>query len=148
MVPNELMYSNGFPVINDFNRIVCTCFNGASNIAQAGGLACLSLEGQQALQKSVDYYKENAKIICNAFETVGLRVYGGKNAPYAWVHIPQSSSWKVFDEILERAHIVTVPGVGFGPGGEEFIRVSAFGCRENMLEAAERLTNTLSNHFN
>lgn len=82
---------------------------------------------------------ENAKILADAFTSLGLKVYGGKNAPYIWVHFPGLSSWNVFNEILEKTHIVTVPGRGFGPGGEEHIRVSAFGHRESMLEASMRL---------
>ncbi|CAI0448632.1 unnamed protein product [Linum tenue] len=112
VVPKELLFSDGFPVARDFNRVVCTCFNGASNIAQAGGLACLSPEG--------------------------LKVYGGRNAPYVWVHFPGRSSWEVFAEILEKTHVVTTPGSGFGPGGEGFVRVSAFGHRANVLEACKR----------
>ncbi|KAJ7006493.1 LL-diaminopimelate aminotransferase [Populus alba x Populus x berolinensis] len=139
VVPEELKYSNGFPVIEDFNRIVCTCFNGASNIVQAGGLACLSRDGYQAVCNVVDYYKENAKILVEAFASLGLKVYGGKNAPYVWVHFPGMSSWSVFNEILEKTHVVTVPGRGFGPGGEEYIRVSAFCHRENMMEASLRM---------
>ncbi|XP_022768280.1 probable LL-diaminopimelate aminotransferase, chloroplastic isoform X2 [Durio zibethinus] len=139
VVPEELVYSNGFPVIKDFNRIVCTCFNGASNIAQAGGLACLSTDGYQALRNVIDYYMENAKILVDAFSSLGLSVYGGKNAPYIWVHFPGLCSWNVFSEILEKTNIVTVPGRGFGPGGEEYIRVSAFGQRQRILEASRRL---------
>ncbi|EYU35399.1 hypothetical protein MIMGU_mgv1a018917mg [Erythranthe guttata] len=129
VVPKELLYSNGFPVINDFNRIVCTCFNGASRIAQAGGLASLSKEAVISL---IDYYKENAEILLETFKSMGLRVYGGVNAPYLWVHFPSSNSWNVF-----------VPGSGFGPAGKEFIRVTAFGQRENILEASRRLRSFL-----
>ncbi|KAH9690881.1 LL-diaminopimelate aminotransferase [Citrus sinensis] len=143
VVPEELRYSNGYPVIKDFNRIVCTCFNGASNIVQAGGLACLSPDGFQALRTVIDYYKENAKIIVDAFQSLGLKVYGGKNAPYVWVQFPGSSSWDVFAEILEKTHILTIPGSGFGPGGNEHIRVSAFGHRECISEACRRLKNFL-----
>ncbi|XWS15054.1 hypothetical protein CRYUN_Cryun35bG0061500 [Craigia yunnanensis] len=139
VVPEELLYCNEFPIIKDFNRIVCTCFNGASNIAQAGGLACLSTDGYQALCNVIDYYNENAKILIDAFSSLGLNVYGGENAPYIWVHFPGLSSWNVFSEILEKTNIVTVPGKGFGPGGEEHIRVSAFGRREHILEASRRL---------
>ncbi|XVF64704.1 hypothetical protein PTKIN_Ptkin09bG0188800 [Pterospermum kingtungense] len=139
VVPEELLYSNGFPVIKDFNRIVCTCFNGASSIAQAGGLACLSPDGYQALCNVIDYYMGNAKILVDAFSSLGLNVYGGKNAPYIWVQFPGLSSWDVFNQILEKTNIVTVPGRGFGPGGEEYIRVSAFGQRERILQASRRL---------
>lgn len=84
---------------------------------------------------------ENAKIIVDALQSLGLKAYGGKNAPYAWVHFPGSSSWDVFAEILEKTHILTIPGSGFGPGGEEYIRISAFGRRECILEASKRLQN-------
>ncbi|KAJ9167064.1 hypothetical protein P3X46_021743 [Hevea brasiliensis] len=146
VVPEELLYSNGFPVIKDYNRIICTCFNGASNVAQAGGLACLSEDGYKAVKNVVNYYKENAKILVEAFASLGLKVYGGKNAPYIWVHFPGLSSWDVFNEILEKTDIVTVPGRGFGPGGEGYIRVSAFGHRGNILEASMRLKKLFSKH--
>lgn len=138
VIPKELLYSDGFPVAKDFNRIVCTAFNGASNIAQAGGLACLSPEGIKAMQDVVGFYKENTQIIMDTFNSLGFKVYGGTNAPYVWVHFPGQSSWDVFNEILEKTHVVTTPGSGFGPGGEGFIRVSAFGNRNNVLEACSR----------
>ncbi|KAK8616542.1 hypothetical protein V6N13_018088 [Hibiscus sabdariffa] len=138
VVPKQLLFSDGFPVAKDFNRIVCTCFNGASNISQAGGLACLSPEGLEAMQEVIGFYKENTKIIVETFNSLGFKVYGGQNAPYVWVHFPGRNSWDVFSEILEKTHIVTTPGSGFGPGGEGFIRVSAFGHRENVLEACRR----------
>ncbi|XVE67391.1 hypothetical protein DITRI_Ditri08aG0156600 [Diplodiscus trichospermus] len=138
VVPKQLLFADGFPVAKDFNRIVCTCFNGASNIAQAGALACLSPEGLEAMQEVIGFYNENTKIIVETFNSLGFKVYGGKNAPYVWVHFPGRNSWDVFTEILEKTHIVTTPGSGFGPGGEGFIRVSAFGHRENVLEACRR----------
>lgn len=90
----------------------------------------------------VGYYMENANILVDTFASLGLKVYGGVNAPYVWVHFPGSSSWDRFNEILEKTHIITVPGSGFGPCGEEFIRVSAFGRRESVLEASARLKDT------
>ncbi|KAJ0078291.1 hypothetical protein Patl1_37264 [Pistacia atlantica] len=138
VVPKELLFSDGFSVARDFNRIVCTCFNGASNISQAGGFACLSPEGLEAMHEVVSFYKENTDIIVKTFTSLGFNVYGGKNAPYVWVHFPGRSSWDVFGEILEKTHVVTTPGSGFGPGGEGFIRVSAFGHRGNILEACKR----------
>lgn len=137
-IPKALLYSDGFPVAKDFNRIVCTSFNGASNIAQAGGLTCLSPDGFKAMMDVVGYYKENTQIIMDTFNSLGYKVYGGKNAPYVWVHFPGRSSWEVFSEILEKTHVVTTPGSGFGPGGEGFVRVSAFGHRENVIEACRR----------
>uniref|UniRef100_M8BBG2 LL-diaminopimelate aminotransferase, chloroplastic n=1 Tax=Aegilops tauschii TaxID=37682 RepID=M8BBG2_AEGTA len=139
VVPKELLFSDGHPVAKDFNRIVCTSFNGASTISQAGGLGCLSPEGLKAMQDVVGFYKENTKIIVDTFESLGFNVYGAKNAPYVWVHFPDRNSWDVFAEILEKANVVTTPGSGFGPGGEGFVRVSAFGHRENIIEAARRL---------
>ncbi|KAL5210157.1 hypothetical protein ABZP36_005780 [Zizania latifolia] len=132
-------FSDGHPVAKDFNRIVCTCFNGASNISQAGGLGCLSPEGLKAMSDLVGFYKENTKIIVDTFTSLGFNIYGAKNAPYVWVHFPGRNSWDVFAEILENAHVVTTPGTGFGPGGEGFVRVSVFGHRENIIEAARRL---------
>ncbi|KAF5936901.1 hypothetical protein HYC85_024407 [Camellia sinensis] len=92
-----------------------------------------------AMLSVVDYYKENANILAESFASLGLTVYGGVNAPYLWVHCPGLRSWDVFNEILEKTHIITVPGSGFGPGGEEFIRVTTFGHRETILEASTRL---------
>lgn len=83
---------------------------------------------------------ENAKILVETFESMGLKVYGGKNGPYVWVHFPGLSSWQVFNQFLEKAAIVTVPGIGFGPAGEGYIRVSAFSHRESILEASRRFT--------
>eukprot|EP00262_Sarcandra_glabra_P006119 TRINITY_DN18215_c0_g1_i1.p1 TRINITY_DN18215_c0_g1~~TRINITY_DN18215_c0_g1_i1.p1 ORF type:complete len:460 (+),score=82.43 TRINITY_DN18215_c0_g1_i1:208-1587(+) len=139
VVPKELLFSDGFPIAKDFNRIVCTCFNGASNIPQAGGLACLSQEGLKAMGDVIKFYKENTEIIMDTFTSLGFNVYGGKNAPYVWVQFPGRSSWDVFAEILEKTHVVTTPGSGFGPAGEGFVRVSAFGHRDNVLEACRRL---------
>ncbi|KAH0468488.1 hypothetical protein IEQ34_003521 [Dendrobium chrysotoxum] len=138
VIPKELLFTDGFPVAKDFNRIVCTSFNGASNVVQAGGLACLSPDGLK-MKDVVSFYQENTNILVDTFTSLGFNVYGGKNAPYVWVHFPGRSSWDVFAEILEKTHLVTTPGSGFGPGGEGFIRVSAFGHRENVLEASRRL---------
>ena len=92
----------------------------------------------QAVQSHVDNYMENARILVDALTSLGLTVYGGKNAPYVWVHFPGSKSWNVSAEILEKTHMITVPGSGFGPGGEEYIRISAFGQRDSIIEASER----------
>ena len=102
------------------------------------------------MHKVVGFYKENTNIIIDTFTSLGYDVYGGKNAPYVWVHIPNQSSWDVFAEILEKTHIITVPGSGFGPGGEEYLRISGFGRRDDMVEASRRLRsffNTRIKHF-
>ena len=87
---------------------------------------------------------ENAKILVDTFASLGLWAHGGKNAPYVWVNFPGLKSWDVFSKILEKAHISTVPGSGFGPAGEEYIRVSAFGRRDTILEASRRLKSLFS----
>jgi LL-diaminopimelate aminotransferase len=115
VVPEALRYADGTPVIGDWNRIMTTCFNGASNVAQAGGLACVQPAGLAAMAELVSFYKGNAKIIYDALKGLGLSVYGGTDAPYVWVHFPGRSSWEVFTEILEQANVVTTPGSGFGP---------------------------------
>lgn len=141
VVPEELLYSDGYSVLKDFDRIMCTCFNGASSIAQAGGLACLSDQGRKAIYDVINVYKENARILKETLTSFGLEVYGGVNSPYLWVHFPGRRSWDVFTEILESAHIITIPGCGFGPGGEGFIRISSFASRDHVLETSTRLTN-------
>lgn len=140
VVPDELRYADGSPVARDFDRIVCTCFNGASSVAQAGGLACLSTEeGRDAVRRVVAVYKENARVLVDTFASLGKEVYGGTDSPYVWVRFPGRRSWDMFAEILDKTHVITVPGSGFGPGGEGFIRVSAFNSRDRVLEAAARL---------
>lgn len=138
VVPKTLKYSDGTPVWNDWNRMMTTCFNGASNIVQAGGLACLEGEGYKEMMSLIKFYKENAKILLTAFKEMGFSVYGGADAPYVWVGFPGKASWDVFAEILTKCDIVTTPGSGFGPAGEGFVRASAFGSRENILEAVVR----------
>eukprot|EP00210_Caulerpa_lentillifera_P009337 g8901.t1 len=138
VVPKTLKFADGTPVIKDYTRVMTTCFNGASNVAQAGGLAALEPEGFTAVQSMVGFYKENATLLRKTFLDLGFSVYGGVDAPYIWVGFPNRKSWDVFAEILDKCHIVTTPGSGFGPGGEGFVRVSAFGNRDNILEAIER----------
>ncbi|VVB10505.1 unnamed protein product [Arabis nemorensis] len=96
------------------------------------------LETFNPIPQVIGFYKENTNIIIDTFTSLGYDVYGGKNAPYVWVRFPNQSSWDVFAEILEKTHVVTTPGSGFGPGGEGFVRVSAFGHRENILEACRK----------
>ncbi len=113
-----------------------TFFNGASNIAQRGGLAVLSPAGLQECRKLIDYYMENARLIKKGLRDYGLTVYSGENAPYLWVKTPGNlSSWEFFDKLLSEAHVVGTPGPGFGPSGEGYFRLSAFGHRSD-IEAA------------
>ncbi len=139
VVPEELCFDDGTPVRKDWNRIMTTVFNGASNIVQHGGLAALDTEGRKELAATVDFYMENAGIIRQALVNMGVTVYGGDQAPYIWAKLRGRGSWEAFTQILEKAHVVCTPGVGFGPCGEGFVRFSAFGHRENVLEAVQRL---------
>lgn len=145
VVPSDLKFSDGSPVRNDFNRVMTTAFNGASNIVQSGGMACLDAEGLAEIDTLIDYYLENAKLLRQTMESIGYKVYGGVDAPYVFVGLPPGkSSWDAFEEILEKAQIVTIPGAGFGPGGEGYLRLSAFAPRESVIEACERLTAALA----
>jgi LL-diaminopimelate aminotransferase len=146
VIPGDLKFKDGSLVRNDFNRIMTTTFNGASNIVQAGGLACLDDEGLAEIDALIDYYLKNANILRETFEKIGYDVYGGVDAPYVFVKLPASmgGSWDAFQTILEKTQVVTIPGAGFGPGGEGFLRLSAFAPREAVLEACKRLEEALA----
>lgn len=140
VIPSDLKFADGSLVRDDFNRVMSTAFNGASNIVQSGGLACLSEEGMKEINTLIDYYLENAKLLKETMEGLGYAVYGGNDAPYIFVGLPEGQgSWDAFSDILEKAQVVTIPGAGFGPGGEGFLRLSAFAPKENVIEACERL---------
>ena len=139
VVSKDLKYSNGESVNADWARIAGTIFNGASNIAQAGGLAALDSEGLKEIRALSDFYLGNAKLIRAALQKLGITCVGGDNSPYIWARFPGRDSWEVFSEILEKCQVVTTPGSGFGPAGQSFIRFSAFGHRADVEEACTRL---------
>ncbi|MFA6872431.1 MAG: LL-diaminopimelate aminotransferase [Bacteroidaceae bacterium] len=146
VIPKELMASklDGEKVqLNKlWNRRQCTKFNGTSYITQRGAEAVYSPEGKAQVREVVDYYMTNAKIMKEGLEAIGLKVYGGVNAPYLWVKTPEGvSSWKFFDQLLYDLNVVGTPGVGFGPSGEGYFRLTAFGQREDCEEAVKRLKN-------
>ena len=143
VLPDELCFDDGTPVRKDWSRIMTTVFNGASNIAQSGGIAALDREGMKEMQQTILYYMENAGIIKSALQKLGYEVFGGDNAPYLWVRMKKMSSWDAFSFLLEKAHVLTTPGSGFGPSGEGFLRFSAFGHREDVREAVKRLEKIL-----
>lgn len=125
-------------------RRQCTFFNGASNIAQAGGVAVLSEQGLAQVRHVIAYYMENAHIIRTALKGLGLEVSGGDNAPYLWVKTPFGMpSWSFFDLLLQSCHVVTTPGAGFGAGGEHFIRISSFGHRQAIIDAVQSIVDHL-----
>ena len=121
-----------------------TFFNGASNIVQAGGVAVLSKEGRAQTDQQVAFYLENAKIINEGLKAKGITTYGGGNAPYVWLKTPNGlTSWEFFDKLLGECHVVGTPGSGFGPAGEGFFRLSAFGHRENVEAAVSSIRDHL-----
>lgn len=145
-IPAQLKYDDGYAVKADWQRLTSTVFNGPSNIAQHGGYAVLQPEGLRAVKEMAQYYLQNAAIIKNTFEGLGYNVFGGVNAPYLWIQFEGGNSWDIFQHFLEKYHIVTTPGVGFGPAGEGFLRLTAFGKRHHVLQAAERLAGSLAAH--
>ncbi len=117
-----------------------TFFNGPSNVVQAGGAAALTPQGRAESRAMVDAYLANARIIKDGLEAAGLRCFGGTNAPYVWARTPGGmSSWDFFDLLLSQANVVTTPGSGFGPSGEGYVRLSAFGKRKDTERAVERI---------
>ncbi len=121
-----------------------TKFNGASYIIQKGAAAVYTPEGAQQIEATLDYYRENARVIKEGLEAAGLDVFGGVNSPYIWCKTPEGvGSWDFFDMLLEKAHVVTTPGAGFGPAGEGYIRLTAFGEAEATKEAVSRITTLL-----
>jgi LL-diaminopimelate aminotransferase len=137
--PKELTFDDGSSVLKDWNRIMTTVFNGASNLVQYGGLAALDDLGLAEMRETVSYYMENAAIIKQCLSEMGVEIHGGTNAPYIWARFPGQKSWDAFERILEDAFVVTTPGSGFGPAGEGFVRFSSFGHRADVIEATERL---------
>lgn len=128
-----------------WNRRQTTFFNGASNIAQRGGFAALSGEGYEQSRALVAYYLENARLIREGLEAKGLTVYGGVNSPYIWAKTPNGlDSWLFFDQLLDQCNVVVTPGGGFGPAGKNFIRVSAYNHRENVVIAMRMIQEHLT----
>ena len=123
-----------------WNRRTCTKFNGVSYIVQRGAEATFSERGKEEIKENINYYMENAKIIKQGLEEAGFKVCGGVNSPYVWLKVPKNiSSWEFFDKLLEEVNIVGTPGSGFGPSGEGYFRLTAFGTRENTIEAMKRI---------
>ncbi len=123
-----------------WNRRQSTKFNGVSYIVQRGAEAVYSLEGKKEVRDLIDFYMENAKIMKNKLSTAGYKVYGGDNAPYIWIKVPdQMTSWDFFDFLLQNVGVVGTPGSGFGLSGEGYFRLSAFNSRSNVIDAMERI---------
>ena len=122
-----------------WNRRHTTKFNGTAYIVQRGATAIYTEEGQKQVKELVSYYMENARIIREGLKAIGIKAYGGVNAPYIWLKTPDNmSSWDFFDKLLHEVNIVGTPGAGFGPCGEGYFRLTAFGSRENTERAVAR----------
>ncbi|MBW8889354.1 MAG: LL-diaminopimelate aminotransferase [Fibrobacteres bacterium] len=127
-----------------WNRRQTTKFNGVSYPIQKAAAAIFTSEGAKAIQENIAYYMENARIIREGLKAAGFTVYGGVNAPYIWLKVPQGlTSWQFFDKLLTEAQVVGTPGSGFGSCGEGYFRLSAFGFRPNVEEAVGRIRSKL-----
>ena len=123
-----------------WNRRTCTKFNGVSYIVQRAAEAIYTEEGKKQIKENIKYYKENAKIIKIGLEEAGFEVYGAVNSPYVWLKVPEGmNSWEFFDKLLEEVNVVGTPGSGFGPHGEGYFRLTAFGTKENTKKAIDRI---------
>ena len=122
-----------------WRRRQCTKFNGVSYISQCAAAAVYSPQGKKQNRRIIDIYMKNAALICRALAKMGYQVYGGVNAPYIWLKTPDGvSSWDFFDLVLQKANVVGTPGAGFGPAGEGYFRLTAFGRPEDTAEAMKR----------
>lgn len=141
VVPKELVYRDGLPVIRDWERFLSTTFNGASIPAQEAGIAGLSVLPKL---EAVRYYRENSALLRNSLLEAGYQVFGGEHAPYLWVKptMETIADEDLFDFFLQEYHIAVTPGIGFGLCGSGFVRFSSLGKREDVLAACERLQMT------
>ena len=139
VVPMEL--ERGGAKLNSlWNRRQCTKFNGVPYVVQRGAAAIYTPEGRAQIMANIDYYRANAKVIREGLTAAGLTCFGGVDAPYIWFKTPDGvSSWDFFDQVLDRANVATTPGAGFGPSGEGYVRLTAFGEAEATKTAVARV---------
>lgn len=132
--------SQRIPLNRLWERRQSTKFNGTSYISQRAAEAIYTPEGHEQIMQTIHYYMENARIMRETLVSLGYSVYGGENAPYLWVKTPKGEeSWKFFDRLLYGCGVVCTPGVGFGPSGEGYFRLTSFGNREDVEEAMQRI---------
>ncbi len=140
IIPHDLKTKDGIEVHKLWARRHGTKYNGAPYIVQKAGEACYSAEGKAQLKEQVAYYMKNASYIYNGLKNAGYTVSGGVNSPYIWLRTPGNmTSWEFFDYLLDKANVVGTPGSGFGPSGEHYFRLTAFGTYENTVEAVDRI---------
>ncbi len=138
VIPKELEL-DGTNLYTRWYRRLSTKFNGVSYPVQCGAAAVFSEEGQKQIKENISYYKENAKIIAQTMDELGIKYTGGKNSPYIWLKCPDNmGSWEFFDYLLEKINVVGTPGEGFGKNGAGWFRLTSFGDRENTIEAMKR----------
>ena len=143
VIPKDLV-RDGHNIRELWYRRQATKFNGVSYPVQCAAAAVFSGEGQRQIRENLSYYKENARIIADALDELGIYYTGGKNSPYIWLRCPDGmSSWEFFDLLLEKAQVVGTPGEGFGDMGKGYLRLTSFGDRDNTLEAIERIKKLL-----
>ena len=141
VVPKDLV-RQGMHLNAMWNRRHTTKFNGVPYVVQRGAEAVYSPQGAKQVRQTIAFYQKNARVIREGLQAAGLQVYGGVNSPYVWFKTP-TDSWSFFDRLLKEANVVTTPGAGFGPSGEGYIRVTAFGEAEATKEAVERIIGLL-----
>ena len=144
VVPHDVSVSTltgeRIPLNKLWKRRQCTKFNGASYLSQRAAEAVYTPEGREQVRQTIDYYMQSANRIKARLSDIGLKVYGGNDAPYLWVQTPDGmTSWRFFEQMLYGAHVVCTPGVGFGPSGEGFVRLTAFASHEQTDEALDRI---------
>ena len=144
VVPKALKVktASGKPVaLNDvWKRRQATKFNGTAYVVQRAAEAAYSPEGKQQIRETIGYYMQNARVIKSGLEAIGMKTFGGVNAPYIWVQTPKGyTSWAFFDRLLNELQIVSTPGAGFGASGEGFVRLTAFGKKAATVEAVARI---------
>jgi LL-diaminopimelate aminotransferase len=148
VVPREVQGRTGAGDAVSLNQLwlrrQSTKSNGPPYVVQRAAAAVYTPEGQKQVRGLIDQYMENARVLREGLERAGLTVYGGRNAPYIWIRTPAGvSSWDFFDRLLAEANVVGVPGSGFGPSGEGYFRVTAFGSLADSAEAVERIASRL-----
>lgn len=139
VVPKTVVF-DGVSLNQLWARRQATKFNGVSYVTQRAAEAIYSPQGKKEIQEILSYYRKNAEVIFNGLQEAGFKVWGAVNSPYVWMKTPNGlTSWDFFDQLLEKAHVVGTPGSGFGPAGEGFFRLTAFGDAEKTVEAIERI---------
>lgn len=143
VIPDELLVNN--IQLNTFYKRFLSCsYNGTSYIVQKAAEALYSKDGLSQIKHNINYYLTNAKIITDKLSNLSIKCYGGTNSPYIWLKIPNNmKSWDFFDILLTKANVVGTPGVGFGPSGDKFFRLTAFNSLENTIESMNRLEKIL-----